>query len=197
MLLSMYLLYRLARSAKLRSYMPKIAVFILVVSVLPVLFGVSLWVIIVFPLYLFSFLAWPATFLIDFLYRPQVGSMHVEPKYTILFLTGQFETLSWDEYFAVAFSLSLFVNVLGALVGYWVGKKHRIQLFGSKRWKTFWGLVGVTLIMAPFLSLFSAPDLVYANSDVWGTLFGFGIILLETTFFSWLIKMRARIFSFD
>jgi hypothetical protein len=196
MLLSMYLLYRLARSAKLRSYMPMVTVFILVVSVLPVIFPLTFLIGITFPV---TFLSWPALFAVDPFHRiieyiPETHEWNIEHAtyHEAIFLTMKVETLDWHEFFVIAFSLSLFVNVLGASLGYWIGKKHRIQFFGSEWWRIFWGLVGGTLIVGIVVPVLSVPDIAYAISwRVGFTLIGFGIILLETIFLSWLIdKMR-------
>jgi len=104
-----------------------------------------------------------------------------------------FESSNLGEYLATAFLWSLFVNVLSAFVGFWVGKKHRIQLFGSKWWKVLWGFVGVTLTVGTVVSVYLGPSFTYAiDWHVGFTLIGFGIILLETIFLSWLIgKMRT------
>jgi len=191
MLLSMYLLYRLARSAKLRSYMPMVTVFILVVSVLPVIFPLTFMIGVTWPV---TFLSWPALFMVDPFHRiieyiPETDEWDIQhaTNHETLFLTTKIATLDWQEFFVTAFSLSLFVNVLGALVGYWIGKKHRIQFFRSKRWKTCWGLVGVILIAGIAVPVLSVPGLTYAIDWRLGyTLIGLGIILLETIFFSWL-----------
>jgi hypothetical protein len=93
-----------------------------------------------------------------------------------------------QEFFVTAFSLSLLVNVSGALVGYWIGKKHRIQLFDSKWWRIFWGLVGVTLVAGIAVPVLSVPGLTYAIDWRLGyALIGLGIILLETISFPWLM----------
>jgi len=188
MLLSMYLSYRLARSAKLGSYMPRITVFILVVSLLPVIIPLTFLVGLTWPV---SFLSWPALPFDELLPRRVAEFVYVR-YYGALFLTLYFETSNRGEYLATAFSWSLFVNVLGAFVGFWVGKKHRIQLFGSKWWKVLWGFVGVTLTLGIVVSVYLGPSFTYAiDWHVGFTLIGFGIILLETIFFSWLIdKIR-------
>lgn len=190
MLLSMYFGYRLERSGRLEEERYLISVFIIAVSFLSVLFSLSIWTIIIFPLSLFSFLAWPATFFIT-------GglSLHDEHKYIIFFLTGQcMQTLNWGGYFAFAFSLSLLLNILGALLGvlfgYWIGKKHKLQFVCSKLWKPFCFFVGVTLIVSVFVLVYSGT----VHTIYWGILWsflGFGIILLETLFFPSLINFIA------
>jgi hypothetical protein len=170
----MYLLYRLGRSAKLQRYMSEATVFVLVVSLLPVIIPLTILVGFTWPV---SFLSWPAL---------PVG------YYGALFLTMYFEISNRGEYLATAFLWLLFVNALGAFVGFWVGKEHRIQLFDSKWWKVLWGFVGVTLTLGIVVSVYLEPSFTYAiDWHVGFTLIGFGIILLETIFFSWLIdKIR-------
>jgi len=206
MLLSMYLLYRLARSAKLRSCMHMVTVFILAVSFFSAFPTFLAFVFSPFGLgfpflfagfYLFGFLSFPFYALIGSTRIFENYLPHYVWYYELRFLTIDITSsnFSYSSYLTECisyFPFFLFVNILGAHLGYWIGKKHRIQLFGSKRWKTFWGLVGVTLIMGTLLSAYSVPGLVYANERVWGALFGFGVILVETIFFSWLIKMPRR-----
>jgi hypothetical protein len=178
--------------------MPKITVFILVVSLLPVIIPLTFMIGLTWPV---TFLSWPALFGVDPFYRiieyiPETDEWDIQHAtyHETFFLTTKIATFDWHEFFVTAFSLSLFVNVLGALVGYWVGKKHRIQLFGSAWWKVLWGFVGVTLILGIAVPVYSVPGLTYAiDWHVGYTLIGFGIILLETILFSWQIgKMRAR-----
>jgi hypothetical protein len=191
MLLSTYLLYRLAGSAKLRSHMLKITVFVLVVSLLPVIFPVTFIIGVTWPV---TFLSWPALFMVDPFYRiieyvPETDEWDIQHAtyHETFFLTTKIVTLDWQEFFFTAFSLSLLVNVSGALVGYWVGKKHRIQFFHSKWWRIFWGLVGVALIAGIVVPVLAVPDLAYVIGWHLGyTLIGFGIILLETISLSWL-----------
>ena len=180
--------------------MPMVTVFILAVSVLPVIFPLTFLIWITFPV---TFLSWPALFGVDPFYRiieyiPETDEWNIEyaTYHEAFFLTMKVGTLDWHEFFVIAFSLSLFVNVLGASLGYWIGKKHRIQFFGSEWWRIFWGLVGGTLIVGIVVPVLSVPGLIYAISGrVAFTLIGFGIILLETIFFSWLIRC-ARIRGF-
>jgi hypothetical protein len=201
MLLSTYLLYRLAGSAKLRSHMPKITVFILVVSLLPVIFPLTFMIGATWPV---TFLSWPALFMVDPFHRireyiPETDEWDIQHAtyHETFFLTTKIATLDWQKFFVTAFSLSLLVNVSSALVGYWVGKKHRIQLFDSKWWRIFWGLVGVTLIAGIVVPVLSVPDLTYAiDWHIGYTLIGFGIILLETISFPWLMCARKSVQTF-
>lgn len=181
----MYFGYRLERSGRLEEQRYLIFAFIIAVSFLPVLFGLSLVTFVLFPLLLFSFLAWPATFFV-------AGrlSLHDEHTYIVLFLTGQFETS-----FAFALSLSILLNILGALLGvlfgYWIGKKHKLQFVCSELWKPFCFFVGVTMIVSAIVLAYSGT----VHTIYWGILWsflGFGIILLETIFFPRLIGDAVR-----
>ncbi len=129
MLLSMYLLYRLARSAKLRSYMPIVPVLILVVSVLPA----------IFPLTIMIGGTWPVTFL-SFPFFASMGETRIFENYLphhiwhytfqFLGLTITYSNFSPSSYLTECirhFPFFLVVNILGALLGYWIGKKHRVR----------------------------------------------------------------------
>jgi hypothetical protein len=129
MLLSMYLLYRLVRSAKLRSYMPMVAGFILVVSVLPV----------IFPLTIMIWVTWPVTFL-SFPFFASMGYTRIFEndlphhiwyyKLQFLFLDITSSNFSPSSYLTECirhFPFFLVVNILGALLGYWIGKKHGVR----------------------------------------------------------------------
>ncbi len=175
----------------MRSHMRKIAGFVLVVSLLPVIFPLTFMIGATWPV---NFLSWPALFAVDPFYRvieyiPEIDEWNIEHAtyHEVYFPRMKVVTLYWHEFFVIAFSLSLFVNVLGASVGYWIGKKHRIQFFGSKCWKVLWGFVGVTLVAGVAMLLLFVPGLTYAiDWHIGYTLIGFGIILLETIFFSFL-----------
>jgi len=147
--------------------------------------------------FLFGFLSFPFYASIDYTRIFENYLSHNVWYYKLRFLTiditsSNFSPSSYLTECISHFPFFLVVNILGALAGYWIGKKHRIQLFGSKWWKIFWGLVGVTLIMDTVLPLYFAPGLVNANPFVWFILFGFAIILVETIFLSWLIRCTRR-----
>jgi len=62
MLLSMYLSYHWARTVKLGSYLTRITLSILVMSFLSIVFRISMFTIVFFPLFMLSFFSWPAIF---------------------------------------------------------------------------------------------------------------------------------------
>jgi len=82
--------------------------------------------------------------------------------------------------FVAPFAFFLLVNILGAHLGYWVGKKYEIQ-FGDG-WKVLCGFAGVVCIGISFI----VPHALYERVGI--TLFGLGFVLFETIFLSWLIE---------
>jgi len=86
-----------------------------------------------------------------------------------------------------AFSFFLFVNILGALLGYWISKKYRIQLL-SRKWWTAIRIFCAGLLFMPYNLVVAWFYLFRFLSYAWYTcLFGFGIILLEIILLSLLI----------
>jgi len=93
--------------------------------------------------------------------------------------------VSWGDFFPfVPFPFFLFVNILGALLGYWIGTKYRIQFFNSKWWKVLWGLIGIISVGLGFVF----GVLPFYGEDFGVALFGFGVSLLETTILSYLMN---------
>lgn len=200
MLLLAYLLYRYARSAKSRSYMVDITVFLLAVSLISTVFPVSQFGFFTFP---FSFFSWPAySWDLEFPVREpfEPYDIYWVTHRGISFLTiDLMSTPSWEyhdgsrirhdlwslEQNIIISSFFLFVNFLGALVGYCVGKKHRSS---DEGWIVLWGFAGVVCVGASFI-------IMGVLERVGIVLFGFGIILLETILFSQLIEIfvRARV----
>ena len=156
----MYLLYRLSRSAKLESYMPEIAVFVIAVSLIsavPLLLGYYVFLLL-FPLIFFlrplggclyyiflgsfTFLSFPF-YAWHYEVFDSSGSMG-ERHLAIRFLTTDIASSDGGIGFIAPFSFFLLVNSLGAHLGYWVGKKYEIQ-FGDG-WKVLCGFAGVVCI---------------------------------------------------
>jgi len=190
MLLSMYASYRLARSAMSRRYF----LFRLITSGFIVLFsGFSaispvtyfwfpLSIILFFPLVFpsFPFYSWHDELWLG------------EPRYWtdfrgIRFLTidlGSTPSTTYSEYWnfiGFAFSFFLFFNIMGAWLGYWIGKNYRIQ--NLARWwmkNNFRAIVGVVCLTTGF-------GLLFIDERVGLALSGFGTILLETIILSKLV----------
>jgi len=126
-----------------------------------------------FPLLLLTFLSFPALFMMHWGRTYGTEPLRTVTAYRAYFFTIEISTFDALEYFVIAFSLSLFINILGALFGYLVGKKLKIQFFHHKRWNTLWGLVGIVcIILGAGISFY---------------LIGFGILLLETIILSRLL----------
>ena len=183
----MYLLYRLARSAKLESYMPEIAVFVIAVSLISAVpfvwmaafLGISFFLL--FPLiYFFLFSSFPF-YALQYEVFDSSWSMGGEWHFAIRFLTTDIvSSPDLGIVFIVPFSFFLLVNILGAHLGYWVGKKYEIQ-FGDG-WKVLCGFAGVVCIGVSFI----VPNALYELFGI--TLSGLGFVLFETIFLSWLIE---------
>ena len=92
------------------------------------------------------------------------------------------DDLSALEESIIAFQFFLLVNILGALLGYLIGKKHR---FSGDGWIILWGFAGIVCLGVSLI-------LVRPPKRAGMVLLGSGIISLETIIFSWLIEYYAR-----
>ena len=202
MLLSMYLLYRYARSAKLRSYVLEITLFILAISLFSTNFPVNQFFILTFP---FNFLSWPAySWYLKFcapesLIQYDIYRFNFIPYRGTSFLTIDVtSTPSWEyhdgslisndlwslEQSVNTFLFFLLVNILGAFLGYWIGKNHELPHFSDKWWIVV-GATGLACMGFPFM--FGLSLGVKATI----ALFGVGTILLETILLTMLIEVFA------
>ena len=186
-----YFLTKLAR----KDFVPIITVFIILVSFFSAYFPASgprarsHGIILVFP---FSFLSFPFYDFID--------EVFVEPVYWVEVHRIRFFTVDITSSPSMVglinmqsisiFSFFLLVNILGALLGYWIGKRRRIPHFSSM-WSTVFGLVSVGL--GSVLIIIGAGHFIGENIGM--TLFGFGILLLETIILSKLGKLAVDFFT--
>lgn len=199
MLLSMYASYHWARTDTLRSYLLKVILFIVVVSFGSVIFPVTLFFLFFFPFLFLAFLSWPAIFVGGI--RTRIDG-YVRPRW-IYFLTLNISTYDTLEYIIIAFSVSIFVNILGALLGYLIHasiKKLRIQFPSDRWWKILWISVGIVCVV-PYLGGLFVPQLMNAfqpfipwNSFTSIYLLGFGFILLDTIILSELLENGQNTF---
>lgn len=186
MLLSMYLSYRWARTVKPRSYLTRITLSILVMSFLSVVFPVSLFTLAFFPLLLLTNLSWPALFAIWWGRSYGTEPLRYITIFYIHFFTIEITIYNALEYFIIAFSLSLSIEILGALFGYLIGKKLKIQFFHHKLWNTLWGFAGIGCIVLGAGELFL--DLLGIINPLTSiSLIGFGMLLLGTILVSRLL----------
>jgi len=177
----MYASYHWARTDTLRSYLLKVTLFVVVVSFWSVIFPVNLAFLFLFPILLLTFFSWPALFIQGVL----------DPVFGIHFPMVNISALDAHEYYVMAFSLSLFVNILGALLGYLIFKKLRIQFLSSRWWKILWTSVGIICIV-PYLG--GLHPFMPWNSFNSIYLLGFGFILLDTIILSELLENGQDIF---
>ena len=111
MLLSMYLSYHWARTVKLGSYLTRITLSILVMSFLSVIFPVSLFTLVFFPLLLLTNFSWPAFFGIWWGRTYGAETLRYITVYGINFFTIEITTYVALEYSIIAFLLSLYQNL--------------------------------------------------------------------------------------
>lgn len=212
MLLLTYLLYRYARSARPRSYVLDITTFVLAVSLVSAFsfgllpFGSFFFLPYppFFPIFLIFFLASILALSFMFLSFPfflwhyevfdQYGSTGQQYR-AIRFLTIDITSAPDTYEFITTFSLFLFINILGAFLGHWIGKKHRVEC--GDGWKILCAFAGVVCVGASFI----IGRALHERAGV--AILGLGIILLETIFLSWLIEndflswlARARVATF-
>lgn len=205
----MYLSYRLARNAKLRSYLPKITVSILAVSFISTFPQLGFFFLIV-GFFFFKYLSFPFySVYYDTFDALGFRRIHHGIRFLTLNVTSipysweatgppileigrnKFNTpahaFGWEDYiheFSIVFMFFLLVNFLGALFGYWISKKQRIRFFSSMWWRVLWGFFGLAC-----LGLFTMPSILQVMDERTETaLLGFGIILLETIIVPWLME---------
>ena len=142
-------------------------------SFLSIVFPISIFTILFFPLFMLASFSWPAIFIMHWGRTYGTEPLRTATLYGIDFFTIDISTFNAYEYFLIAFLLSCFVTILGALFGYLIGKKLEIQLFHHKWWNAHWGLVGIGCIVLGVGKSFF--------------LTGFGILLLETIIVSKLL----------
>lgn len=173
MLLSMCASYLWAKELSKEDYILTTTTFIILMSLLPAIIGITMnpfWLI-YFP---FTFLSFPF-----YAYSESVVWVrNVRIRFLTLDLTNP---LPYDlGTLLVAFPFFLLVNVLGALLGYWIGKKLKIQFFGSRLWTIVFGFIGIYSVGLSFL----LAEFGAIGEIAWVTFFGFGIFLLEAIFLS-------------
>ncbi len=184
MLLSTYLMYRLARSARLKWYILIVTLFIIVISYASAFYFWGMFIS--FPFYSW----WTYTRILE------NDQFHSISYYGIRFLLVDITQAPYSEtlpggtfvshnhhHHIIAFSFFLAVNTVGALLGYWMGKKYRIQLLSGKSW-----------IVVCFISIGLATVLgrVLPIAMLWAPFFGFATFLLEKLLIDLLFLIRIR-----
>jgi hypothetical protein len=92
----------------------------------------------------------------------------------------------WEQFLST-FYFFLFVNFLGALLGYLIAKKHRIQFLNDKQGKIFCISTAIAAIIGAFF--------LGSIARVGVTLFGFGIFLLNIILFKTFVPPIMRTFK--
>ncbi len=192
MLLSMYASYHWARK---ENYVRNMGFFLLLISFFSA-FSPDLYHIMFVFAFPFTFLSFPLYAHYEELWID--GIVGDWSGFAIIrFLTIDITSIPTEAAFfhlprlIPAFPLFLTFNILGALLGYWIGTKHRLQFFSSKRWKFLWGVVGIASIGLGFV--LGAMRFIW--EDPGSVLFVFGIVVFETMILSYLLNNWTSIIS--
>jgi hypothetical protein len=207
MLLSMYLLYRFARSGESWTYVFDVGLFVVLISLLSALVPVSEFFFFSFPV---SFLSFPFYFWTGDLAAPAAlrGSFPWLPYHSIRFLTFDLNLtpdyavigggITTDSQFygsgvAFAFWVLFLVNVLGGVVGYVVGRRFSFPAWSEGRCLIV-GIVSVVVsfvgavVLGEFFSSFYSPVV----GVVFFVVFGFGAILVDLVVLWFLLGLAER-----
>ena len=201
MLLSMYASYLWANRNK-TTYVLRMVIFVLLASFFSAyfhgseeyyqisLFLMFFWV----PSFYASFLSFPFFAIMDKIYTYPYLAEWLN-SYSIRFLTTDLTFAEWESYSLVynrweqvlsTFYFFLFVNFLGALLGYLIAKKYRIQFLNEKQ----------GIIFCISMAIASMIGVVFLGSieRVGVTLFGVAILSLDIILFKKLVLPITRIF---
>lgn len=216
MLLSLYLLYRFARSGRSWGYVFDIGLFVVLISLVSVFFPVT-WFLFVLGFFSFPFYFWvgelaaPAWLGSDLVSRyPWLHYHSVRFLVFDLNLTPDWELSGgqiteynlWSNYnnaLVVAFSVFLLVNVFGGVLGFMIGRWREVAVLSEERW----AIVGVACMVASFVFLLESVFPLSGAQTWWmqvaGVLaffsFGVGVVVLGVLVLSFLVDyvVRARV----
>jgi len=211
MFLSLYLMYRFARSGRSWSYLFDVGLFVILISLVSVVFPVTMWVVFTFPVSLLSF---PFYFWVGELQAPPEMRDTFPWVYyrSVRFLTvdlnltpdwqlsgGQLVSrgeLYYNDSFIVAFSILLLANILGGVIGYLVGRRYELRVGSEDRWIAV-GVVCTVLAIASGIVVGAVfPRVNWSVVEpVLTFMFGFGVIVVECVLLSFLVSYvkRARV----
>jgi len=197
MLLSMYASYLWANRSK-KTYVLRITVFILLSSFFSAyipggsayfLFFIFFW----HPFYYASVLSFPF-----YLLKHEMNFHHLYYEnsfHSIHFLTVNITSTpasgspGFNQQLLLDFSFFLSVNLVGALLGYLIAKKYRIQFFNNK-----WGIISCLSTAIACLAGSLLSGLIF-REIVGVTLLGAGIFLLDIILFKTLVLPITRAFA--
>jgi len=177
MLLSMYVSFRLSSDLEQKNVIHVLLMtgFIIVMSVLSTFVCILwLWIILLYPFWLVSF---------PFLSTPKLffGDRGHLISYNINFFWMKIVSISPQNVLAYGFSFFFLINLVGAMLGYWINKKLLNEPF---KWKLFdflfrsgiWSFLACYAII--WLDWFALQLIVwYGVNDIWLT------IVSSTSFF--------------
>jgi len=211
MFLSMYLMYRFARSGRSWSYLFDVGLFVVLISLISTVFPVTMFVLFTFPV---SFLSFPFYFWVGELQAPAALRDTYPWLYyrSVRFLTVDLNLtpdwqlsgaqlvshgeLYYNNAFVVAFSMLLLANVLGGVIGYLVGRRYQLRVWSEERWV----VVGVVSAVLAFVSGIVVGTLFpWVNwslvEPVLTVVLGFGVIVVGAVMLSFLVDYvkKARV----
>lgn len=183
MLLSMYLSYRLANQDK-KKFVLLIGFFVMLVSFCSALLPIDNVAVAFFfaPVSVFSF---PFYGFVELLFFEGLEWVRFVK---IRFLTLDLTTLlPMSLGRLIAFPLYLSVNIVGVLLGYWVGRKYTIQFFRSDNWLILQMLLAIIGIGQAFIFSLVYED-SWAGQHIGLNLLLFGFVMMDTLLLSLLLN---------
>lgn len=212
MLLSMYLLYHFARGGKSWTYLVDVGLFVVLISFVSALIPVTEFVIFSFPV---SFLSFPFYLWSGELAAPEAlrGSYPWLPYHSLRFLTANLNlTPDWalngggvatgpqfySGWFGFAFLVFLLANMLGGVLGYFIGRRYALPAWGEGKLL----LVGAASVVLAFVGAILVVNAFPSVSlsvvePVFSSVFGFGALVVDIVFLWFLTGLaeRARVAS--
>lgn len=194
MLLSLYVSFRLSSDLAQERviYVLSITGFIIVVSFLST-FVCMLWdwVIFLYPFWLVSF---PFFSIPEFLFNDPRTLL---TSYKINFFGIEIVSISPQNLLVCGLSFFLAINLIGAMLGYWINRKFSGELFKWKLFDSFFrnGILSFLVCYTILWLNWFALDLIvwYRVDDIWFTIVG--SITLFCRYFFWLPALITAIYE--
>ncbi len=174
MLLSMYLSFRLSSNLEHErvSYVLLMTGFIIVASFLSTfIYMLWLWLLVLYPFWLVSF-----PFFSTATHTRMAAHAYSVTGYNINFFGMEILSISPQNIAVYGFSFFLLINLVGAMLGYWINKKLLDESF---KWKLFnfffrsgilsflvcYGILWLTLIALSLMMYYGASDISFIIAD--------------------------------
>lgn len=191
MLISLYLLYRYARSGRSKSYLFDIGLFVVLISLVSTFYPLTSHAFLTLPLSFVSFpfyfwrggLAWLEFHSVRFLTVDYVLLPHYE------LVDGQIQYFGAHENYgsalAVGFLVFLLANSLGGVLGYLIGSRYKARVLNEKLWTA----VGFVFILLWFVGVLAERFFgVVIGERGLMAFFGFGVVVFAALIVSFLVQ---------